>query len=482
MELGELKVKSLNAVFWNLSGTLLKQGISFIISLFLARLLTPADFGIVGMATVFITFTQGFSDLGLSSALIQTKQPTQEQYSSVFFFNLFTSSLLALILWISSGLIAQFYANPSVKPIVQFISYSFIINSLTSVQWSILYKNLDVKKTRLANLLSSIIGGCAGIIMAFNGFGVWSMIYSGFIGSCISVIMIWYYSGWRPSFHFSFSAIKGLFPFGFRVFLINYMQEVYEKIDVLIIGKLFNPYTLGLYFRATSFNQLITKYTSQSLSGVFFPVISNLQHDLEEIKRVFTKTLHTVCFLSFMLSGILYVSAEPLIVILFTAKWYPAVHYFKILVFSSYVLPMTLLFNGVLLGTGNARKQLRLEVWKKALGVLGILIGFLFGINGYLWALALTSTAGLMLSLYFIDTTINLNVKSSLKCIYVYALPMCLGMFASSFTNQFTTNLLLKLVLNSCCFLVCYLTVCNLFNIKGLHFTFRLIISFIPPP
>lgn len=480
MNSNDLKNKGLNAVFWNLSGTLLKQGISFVISLFLARLLTPTDFGIVGMATVFITFTQGFADLGLSSALIQLKEPTQKQYSSVFYFNMFIALILAITLFSSAELIANFYNKQEVKPIVQFISYSFLINALTSVQWAILYKNLDVKKTRLASIISSIIAGIVGVSLAFSGYGVWSVVYSGFVGSIVSVGIIWYRSTWRPSLFFSIKEIKSLFPFGFKVFIINYMQEVYDKVDILIIGKIFQPATLGFYFRASSFNQLITKYTSQSLSGVFFPVISKLQDNKEEIRRVFTKTLQTVCFLSLLLSGILYVNAEPLIILLFTAKWQPAVSLFQILVFSSYVFPMTLIFNGVLLGTGNSGRQLKLEVWKKVLGIIGLLIGFIFGLTGYLWSLAITATLGLFLSVYFIEKTIQIKVVASLGYVYSYALPMLVGILITQFINNlFDFHHVIKLAINTCCFLTSYLGLCFLLKLKGYHYVIKLLQEFV---
>lgn len=461
METNELKKKGISAVFWNLSGTVMKQGITFVISIFLARLLSPADFGLVGMATVFIAFTQGFADLGLTSGLIQTKNPTDSQYNSVFIFNLAVSIVLALAMFFSAGLIANYYENPEIKSIVRFVSYSFVIFGLNSVHQAILYKNLDVKITRISSVVSALVTGIVGILLALNGFGVWSLVYSGLAGGIVSVIIIWNYSKWRPKLEFKFADIKELMPFGIRVFAINYLDQIYSKIDVLIIGKIFSPAILGQYFRASSFNQLVTKYTSQSLSGVVFPVISNLQDDYSQIRNVYLKLLSTLSFLSFFLTGLLFVLAEPLIVILFSDKWLPAVDYFKVIAFSSYVYPLTILFNGVLLGTGNSGPQLKLELIKKGLGVSGLIIGFFFGLNGYLWSLVISATIGVFFSFNFVKKAIDFNVIKSIYNLYIYAIPMLLSVWVITFVNQFLNGYFFVISID----IIIYIIMFSLINI-----------------
>lgn len=468
MDTSELKSKSLNAAFWNIAGTIIKQGISFIISIFLARLLSPSDYGLVAMATVFITFTQGFSDLGLSSALIKTKEPTEIQYSSVFYFNVFVASMLALTLYVCAGPIANFYNNSEVEPIVKFVSYSFLVNALTTVHWAIFYKNLQIKFIRWSTILNALVSGPIGIILAYNNFGVWSIVYSSFAGNLSSVIFIWSFSRWRPQLIFKFSEIRALLSFGIKVFFINYIQAVYEKLDILIIGKIFTPADLGQYSRASSFNQLVTRYSAQGLSGVFFPVISKLQDNYDAIRGVFEKTIQTICFLTFMLTGFLYINSEPLIILFFSNKWYPAVDYFKILALSSYVFPMTIIFNGVLLGTGNPGKQLKLEIIKKSLGVIGIVIGFLFGINGYLWALVATGTIGLMFSLYFIKQTISITILKNLINIYVYVVPLLVAAIPVTIANTYLfDDLMMKLIVGSLFYFLVYVSMSHLMQLSG---------------
>lgn len=429
---------------------------------------------------VFVAFTQGFADLGLSSGLIRTKEPTEEQYSSVFFFNLAVSVLLAASLIALSGLISRYYNSPEVKPIARVVSYSFIIYALNSVHLTIFYKNLEVKIIRLSSIVSSLVSGLLGIALAFSGFGVWSLIYAGLIGGIVSVFIIWYSSAWRPKLFFRFSHIKQLMPFGIKVFLVNYLDQLYSKLDVLVIGKIFDSATLGQYYRASSFNQIITKYTSQGLSGVFFPVISKIQDNNAEIRRIFTKSLNAICFLSFLVTGVMFLNAEPLILILFSSKWLPAVSYFKILAFSSYVYPMTIIFNGVLLGTGNSGNQLRLELMKKGIGVIGLFVGFFFGMNGYLWSLAITATLGLPLSLFYVRKALNIPIMLSLKHIYQYSIPVLIsGFITISIKGLVPENLWIKLAINTLLFIVIYVGISHILKLSGYFATRKIAFEFI---
>jgi teichuronic acid exporter len=427
MDQAELNKKVTNGVFYNIGGALAKNAVSFLISIVLSRLLTPADFGLVGMATVFIGLAQGLADLGLTSGLIKEEHNTQRELSSVFFFNLGVSTILTIALFSTAGLIAKFYKDDSVELIIKAISFTFILNSLNSVHSAILYKKLEIKYTRLSIIVSTIISGIVGIGLAFNNFGIWSLIISSYFGAIATVVVIWYYSKWRPSFIFSLADLKKLMPFGLKVFLTNYIDQIYSRLDIMLIGKIFNPATLGYYFRATSLNQLVTKYSSQGLSGIFFPAISRLQGDTEKIKEFYQKALNAICIISFFLTGLLFVDANELILILFGEKWLPSVGYFKVLAFSSYVTPLTLIFNGVLLGTGNAGMQLRLEVFKKLLNLLGLAIGLWFGMYAYLWSLVISTTMGLILSFVFLDRAIYIGLYKNLITVFKYGIPLAIA-------------------------------------------------------
>ena len=468
MEVEELKKKASSAVFWNLSGTLMKQGITFVISIFLARLLSPDDFGLVGMATVFISLTQSFTDFGMTSGLIQKKEPSEVQYNTVFYINLGVSVIMMVLMISFSGLIAAYYKNPEVGKIAQFVSYSFVLNAINGVQNAQLTKALANKVKTIASLISALATGVVGIILAYNNYGVWSLVYATMVGSGVSTVYIWYKSSWRPKALFNFSEVKPLLNYGSKMFASGLLDNIYNKLDVLIIGKLFSPATLGFYFRAVSLNQLVTKYTSGALQGVFFPVISHLQFDREAQLRVISKSLHVISFLTFLLMGFLYLNAHEVFVILFTEKWLVAVDYFKIMVFYSYAYPISVVLVNVLSGNGHSGKFLKLEIWKKITGLLAMAVGFYFGIKGFLWGTAISSTIAVLINMLYVKKVIQWSVLTQIKIVFQYAF---ISLFSTAILvcmfDFITLNIWVSIIIKSIIFVLSYAMLAALFQTIG---------------
>lgn len=471
MDTQTLKKKGLAAVFWNLSGTVMKQASTFIISIFLARLLSPSDFGLVGMATVFIALAQGFSDFGMTSGLIQKKEPTDGQYSTVFYINLGISIVLMGLMIGFSGLIARYYENPEVGKIAQFVSYGFVINALNGVQNAQLTKALANKVKTLASVSASVVSGVMGIILAYKGFGVWSLVYANLVGSFVNTLIIWNKSSWRPKAIFDFREVKPLLNFGSKMFASSLLDNIYSKLDVLIIGKIFSASTLGFYYRAISLNQLITKYTSGAFQGVFFPVISHLQNDKQAQLKVIHKSLHVMAFLTFLLMGLLYLGAEEIIVLLFTDKWLVSVDYFKIMVFYGYAYPISVVLVNVLSGNGFSGKFLQLEIWKKVTGLAAMFIGFLFGMEGFLWGMACASTIAVLLNMWFVKKIINWNLFSQIKTVFQYAVLSILSVLIILWVKSFLpSHLVLTLIVGSISFILLYVSVNLFFKSFGFKF------------
>ncbi len=427
----ELKTKALRGVLYNFLGVLGKSLSAFIVSIFLSRLLTPQAFGLVGIVTTFIAFGQGLADLGLSSGLIKAKDPSHAALCSVFFFNLGVGVLLALGLFGAAGLIAQFYDTPQLGPLVRASAPLFVLNSLNTVQQAQFYARLEVRPIQTSALASVVLSGVGGVGLAWLGFEVWSLVFSAYLASLVSIGFMWYYSSWRPSFTFAVAELRPLLPFGFRVFIVNYLDTVFAKLDVFFIGKFSSAATLGYYTRAASFNQLVTRYTSQGLSGIFFPTINHLRHDPAQVKAVYMKAVDVICFLSFGLAGGLYLVAEPLIVFLFSAKWLPSVGFFKIMAISSYVFPLSLIFNGVLLGTGRSALQLRLDILKKSLLLAALPLLVFLNVATYLAAYAGLAIVGAGLSLYKIGKIIQLSYFQHFILVHKYGVCAALALGAT---------------------------------------------------
>jgi O-antigen/teichoic acid export membrane protein len=478
MDVYQLKKKGLAAVFWNFSGTLLQQGISFVLSIFLARLLSPSDFGLVGMATVFITLTQGFADFGMTAGLVQKKDPTEVQYSTVFYINVAVSLILMLAMIACAGLIAEYYGNPEIGQIARFVSYSFVISALNGVQNARLTKALANKTKTVAALVSAVTGGIVGVSLAYRGLGVWSLVYSSLVGSIVKTVIIWFRSDWRPKALFDFKEVKPLLSFGSKMFASGMLDTVYNRVDVLIIGKLFSTDTLGYYFRATSFNQFIVRYTSGSLQGVFFPVVSHLQSDRDTQLRVISKSLHIIAFLSFLLVGLMYLNAKELIVLIFTDKWLTSVEYFKIMAFYGYAYPVSVILVNILSGNGHSGKFFQLEVWKKVTGLLAMLTGFYFGMNGFLWGMVVASTIAILLNMWFVQRVIQWPFSVQFIIVYKYAAICILGVLPVVWLKTFFShNLWLSLLGGSVIFSMLYYLLNQLAKSKGQQYLLEYVLK-----
>ena len=469
--MNKLKQQGVTAFIWDFTGKLATQGMGFIISIFLARLLEPADFGLIAMVMVILGIAGIFSDIGLGGALIQRKRVLQIHYSSVFYFNIFAASILTIITYISAPFIANFYQNQELLLLTQVVSISFILTSINSVHIVQFRKTLNFKRLTQILFLSSLLGGIIGVILAFKGFGVWSLVAQQFSSSVINTILIWKFSKWRPTLQFSFKALFQLWGYGFRMFLSALLDSIFTRLDFIIIGKLFSPMTLGFFQRAKSLNLLIINYTSGSLMSVLFPILSKVKNDLPRFQNIITKGLGIICFITFFLLGLLFLISEELIVILFTEKWLPSVELFKILVLSGFSYPISALLVNVLSSRGNSKKFLRLEIYKKIALAINLYVGFLWGIEGYLYGLIITSSISVYLNIWFASKEIKMKKREFISPI---GLQIIIGLISTVlvwFVNiniEYTNGIML--LLKSIEFTFLYIVINYFFKIRSYQY------------
>ena len=335
-----LKKETTKAFIWDLASKFSIQGIGLLTSIFLARLLSPAEFGIVGIALVFIGVSQILQDVGFGAALIQQKNNDSLSYSSVFFLNLFLSLILFFIFQCSAQFIARFFEEPKLTNVIQWLSMGIILNALNIVQISILKRNLLFKELGLRLLISGVISGIISIYLAFNGYGVYALVAQYLLATTISTLILWKISKWRPKLAFSWKSLNSLLSFSGYHFLSGLGDQLLTRANNLVIGKLFSTTTLGFFSLADNLNRIVVNYSSGSINNVFFPVLSKIQNDLARFREIFLKILNFASFLTFLLTGIMLLSAHMLIIILFGYKWLPSVLIFQILVFRSFNYPI----------------------------------------------------------------------------------------------------------------------------------------------
>jgi len=377
--MSSLKQQGTKAFIWDFLGKLLGQGMGIIVSIFLARLLEPSDFGMIAMVMVIIGMASVFTDIGLGGALIQRRRVRPIHYSSVFYFNIFIGLILASLTYFYASYISEFYNSKELLPLVQVMSLSFIIDAFSSVQNTKLRRELNYTLLTKIGLVSSLISGVIGISLAFYGAGVWSLVAQTLTRGIFYNILIWKRAEWVPNLRFSWKALSQLWGYGFRMFLSGLLESIYTRLDYLIIGKLFEASALGFFLRAKSLNLFVINYSSKSLMSVLFPVLSKVQKDLQ--------ALGIISFATFLLLGGLYLISEELIVLLFGIKWMQSVYYFKILALSGFSYPIGAVLVNVLSSRGNSKDFLRLEIYKKLVSSVSIIVLYFYGIDAFLYAL-----------------------------------------------------------------------------------------------
>jgi O-antigen/teichoic acid export membrane protein len=384
--LTSLKNQSTKAFAWDFAGKIAGQSVGFVISIFLARLLTPEDFGLLAMVNVVIALSASLMDMGLGVALIQRKEVSDAHYGSVFFFNIVIGTLLAAILFFAAPLVGYFYDNAQLVTMARAMSALFILRSIGNVLRMKLRKDLEYGIPTQGNLLGASISGIIGIAMAFSGYGVWSLVIQSLLNPIIANFYLFYRVKWRPKLVFQWQALKELWSFGFRMFLSGILDTIFRNADSLIIGKLFSAATLGFYFRARSLNTYITQYTSNSLMSVLLPAFSMVQDDLVRFKKVVFKSYHMINLMAFFLTGLFFVVGDHLILFLFGEKWQASIPLFRLIILTAYGLPLSSILVNILSASGNSKSFLKLEVIKKVFFGLALGFGFLRGIEGYLIA------------------------------------------------------------------------------------------------
>lgn len=402
-----LRKKSLLGIFWVFAQQFGNQIISFIVSIVLARILMPEDFGLIGMIAVFMAISQVLLNSGLSQSLIRQNNPQQSDYSVVFFYNLGVSIFMYFLLFFLAPAISRFYDQPLLIDIVRVYSLTFVINAFGTVQFTRLTKQMDFKTQMMVSVPSLIVSGLLGVILAFWGFGVWSLVYMAVLQAFLQTLQIWIRSGWIPSLDFNMDQFKYHFSFSYKLGISGLLNTLYGNLYTVVIGKYFAPAQVGFYTRAESMKNLPVSNISSALNKVTFPLFAEIQDDDVRLKRVYKMLMQSVLFVLAPVMAYLIVAAEPIFRLLFTEKWLPAVPYFQILCVSGILYPLHAYNLNILNVKGRSDLFLKLEIIKKFLGVLVIAFSVKYGIIALLWGQLISSFLALFINSFYSGRFIN---------------------------------------------------------------------------
>lgn len=366
------------------------------------------------MFSVFITIGTALMDSGLTVSLIRTNDATQREYSTVFFFNLFGSVIIYIILFFIAPYIAVFYKQDGLEYIIRIYGLTLIINAFFSIQNTRLSKSMDFKAQTLIRIPSIIGGGIVGIVLAKLNYGVWSLVWMSLTNSTLSTILHWVYSGWRPDYVFDKAILRKHFFFGYKITLSSLLDTIYQNIYIIIIGKFYSVSQLGFYSKADSLSQLSVSNISTALNKVTYPMFATISNDDKKIKTIYKKLMQQVLFWNAPLLIFLGVVAEPFFRFLLTEKWLPAVPYFQILCIAGIMYPLHAYNLNILKVKGRSDLFLRLEIIKKVISTVVILLVIPYGIYGLLYFQLVFSVLGYFINSFYSGKIINYSIKEQI--------------------------------------------------------------------
>lgn len=381
----------------------------------MARLLTPADYGLVGMLAIFIAVSQSLIDSGFSQALIRKQDRSEIDNSTVFYFNIVVGIILYIILYLCAPLIAKFYSEPKLVPITRLIGLNIIFNSLAVVQRALLTIRLDFKTQAKASLIGAIVSGIIGIIMAYTGFGVWAIVTQQIFNLALVTLFLWLLSHWKPILIYSWDSFRELFSFGSKLLGAGLLDTLYRNLYLIVIGKIFRASDLGYYTRAHQFSDFASSNVTSILQRVSYPVLCTIQNDDERLANVYRRMLRTSTFIIFPMMMLLAAVSRPLVLAFLTEKWLFASTLLIPLCFGAMWYPVHAINLNLLQVKGRSDLFLRLEIIKKCIGIMIICVTIPFGLLVMCWGTVVNSVVSLIINTYYTGKIINLGFLTQMR-------------------------------------------------------------------
>ena len=396
-----LKDKTVKGVAWSGIDNVVQFGVTFLVSIVLARLLSPDDYGLIGIVTIFTLVSQALINAGFTSALIRKKDATDDDYNTVFIVNLGMSLLLYVLIFLASPAIANFFNRKELVSLSRVASLGMVIGAFAIVQQTILTKRIDFKSQTIITLTASVSSGIIGIVMAFLGFGVWALVSQQLSLHAIKTIGLWVVNKWIPKLRFSTNSFKELFGFGWKMMASSVLDTIWKELYQVVVGKFYSPATLGQYTRAKQFSQLFSSNLTTVIQRVTYPVLSNIQDEKERMISAYRRIIKTTMFITAISMFFLAAISEPLLYCLIGPKWHEAATYLPLICISGSLYPLHAINLNMLQVQGRSDLFLGLEIIKKIIGLLPLAICILYGVMPMLYVNLIIGIICYFLNSYF---------------------------------------------------------------------------------
>lgn len=453
-------------LIWRFAERCGAQGVAFVVSLVLARLLAPEDYGTIALVTVFTTILQVFVDSGLGNALIQKKDADDVDFSSVFYFNVIVCSILYLVMYLAAPTLAAFYDDPDLVPVIRVLSLTLVISGVKNVQQAYVSRTMQFKRFFFATLGGTIGAAVLGIAIAYMGYGVWALVAQQIFNAAVDTLILWITVKWRPKWVFSFKRLKELLSFGWKLLVSALLDTTYNQLRQLIIGKLYTTSDLAYYNKANQFPNLIVTNINTAIDSVVFPVMSMQQDDPQRVKAMTRRAIKTsVYIMAPMMLGMAAV-AEPMIRLLITEKWLPCVPYLRIFCITFIFYPIHTTNLNAIKAMGRSDLFLKLEIAKKIMGLAVLLSTMWISVEAMAYSLLLVSLLSQIINTWPNRKLMNYSYLAQLRDIMPSIALSAVMALAVSCLTMLGLNDLLTLVLQILLGVVIYLAGSVIFRLE----------------
>lgn len=473
----DLKAKAVRGILWSFTEKAGYQLVQFVIGVVLARILLPEDFGVVAILAVLIAILRIVVDCGLGASLIQREDIEFIDECTMFWFNVSVSITLAALLSLSAASIATFFEQPLYEDMIPVISLILVFGAIGNIQVNVLTRKIDFQRQAVVNVFSVLVSGGVGVWMAINNYGVWSLVGQATLNAAVSMVLLWILVDWRPKLLFSYSSLRRMFPFGIHLFISSLIDAFFNNIYVLLIGKVYSPLELGLFSKAKNIQEIPVGNIYNILGRVAFPVFSRLQNDLNKFEAALKSSVKVLAFFSFPVMFGLATVGEPFIELLLTEKWLPAVPYLQLLCIAGVLMPIHAVNLSVLKALGKSELFLKIEIIKKLLIVVNILLTYSYGIEAMLAGGILVSFLGFYANTFYSGRLVNFGFFDQLLAVTPAFLISTAMSFLVYYSPEFTDSLFVILLVKVFIGTFFYLVLSWIFNRDPLEQIMHLVLK-----
>lgn len=464
-----LKQKTFNGMIWSTIQRFGTMAITFASNIVLARLLSPDDYGCIAMLMIFISLANTFIDGGFGSALIQKKTPSNTDYSTIFYWNIALSLLLYGVLFLSAPLIARFYRIELLTSVLRVQGIVLLFNAFSIIQQNQMKKQLRFKELCIVYISSAIIALALAIVAAYNGWGVWSLVVQQIAISVLNAAGFWLIGKWKPLFVFSFKSFKELFRFGGFMLLSSLFSTFSNEMQGLLVGRMFNPATLGLYNQAYRLEGSAATISSSIINQVTYPVMASLQDDKQAFIAALKRFIQIPAYVCSIVMTILFVVAKPLIVLIYSAKWIDSVPYFQILCVAGLAVGLQGSTHNAIAAVGKSKVLFRWTIIKRTLTILFCVIGiFWAGMNGLLWSMVAGAWSVYFIDAFLVHKHVGYDFKKQIMDVLPsFSISFAIGVIAFFLGNVLDCNIYLVASIQVVFCLAAYLIVSWCFRLEA---------------